>query len=54
MHKVTVSMWPNKTIEVDDRELADLKAQGLIVSEGAGKDQPSTSSAPAKTTRKEN
>lgn len=31
MHEVTVSMWPDKTIKVDDRELADLKAQGLLV-----------------------
>jgi hypothetical protein len=31
MHKVRVSMFPDRELEVDDAEYTDLKRQGLLI-----------------------
>jgi hypothetical protein len=41
---VTVSIWPDKQIEVDDAEYLDLKAQGLLVGESDQSEPPAPKS----------
>lgn len=53
-HKVTLSIWPETPIEVEEQELVDLTRMGLIISEATVSDStPKPAASVAKGTEQE-